>query len=151
MLLSLGFDFVLEMIFVFLGCRCRPCAAVAVVKSSSMVVVCFSEPLMRRMSSDNLSLERLTPRLEQTVLDMLNFLDPFLDSPPMLCSFQKLQSHQPKEVSLHVGCQTLRSDFQTVPKPSVGTCDAGAYAPRCAEKHFGNQMVTWRKRGLSAA
>ena len=42
----------------FRGCRSRPCASVAVVKSSGMVVVCLSEPLMRRMSSANLRLER---------------------------------------------------------------------------------------------
>ena len=48
------FDVVLEMIWVFVGWSCRPCAAVAVVRSSSMVVVCFSEPPMRRTSSANL-------------------------------------------------------------------------------------------------
>ena len=34
-----------------------PCAVVAVLSSSSMLVVCFIEPLMKRMSSANLSLE----------------------------------------------------------------------------------------------
>ena len=33
-------------------CDCKPCAVVAVVKSSSMVVICSSEP--RMMSSANL-------------------------------------------------------------------------------------------------
>ena len=37
---------------------CRQCAVVAVAMLFGMVVVCFSEPLMRRMSSANLRLER---------------------------------------------------------------------------------------------
>ena len=37
----LGFDVVLETTFVFVECSCRPCAVVAVVMSSSMVVVCL--------------------------------------------------------------------------------------------------------------
>ena len=45
------FDVALEMIRVFAGWSCRPCAVVAAVKSSSMAVVCLSETLMRRMSS----------------------------------------------------------------------------------------------------
>ena len=44
------FDVVLEMIFVFVGS--------VVVRSSRMVVVCFSESLMERVSSANLRLER---------------------------------------------------------------------------------------------
>ena len=54
----LGFDVVLEMNFDFVEYWKRPCAVVAVVRSSSMVVVCLSEPLMRRMSSANQRLER---------------------------------------------------------------------------------------------
>ena len=46
------------MVWVFVVWSCRPCAVVAVVRSSSMVVVCSSEPLMRRMSSANLTMER---------------------------------------------------------------------------------------------
>ena len=42
----------------FRGCSSKPCALVAVVRSSSTLVVCLSEPLMRRMSSANLRLER---------------------------------------------------------------------------------------------
>ena len=38
----LCFDAVLEMIFVFVACSCGPCAVVAVVRSSGMVVVCLS-------------------------------------------------------------------------------------------------------------
>ena len=53
----LGFDVVLKMCF-FVGCRCKPCAVVAVVTCSGIVVVCMSEPLMRRMSSANLRFER---------------------------------------------------------------------------------------------
>ena len=37
----------------FVKWSCRPFAVVAVVRSSSMVVVCFSETLMRRMLSAN--------------------------------------------------------------------------------------------------
>ena len=35
----------------FLGCSCRPCVVVEFMRSSGTVVVCLSEPLMRRMSS----------------------------------------------------------------------------------------------------
>ena len=52
----------LEMICVFVGCSCRPCAVVAEVISCSMVVTCLSEPLMRTMSSANLKLERFASR-----------------------------------------------------------------------------------------
>ena len=51
------FSVVLEMIWVFVEWSCKPCAVVAVVRLSDMVVVCFSEPPMRRMSSANLRLE----------------------------------------------------------------------------------------------
>ena len=30
--------------FVFVSCSCRPCAVVAVVRSSGMVAVCLAEP-----------------------------------------------------------------------------------------------------------
>ena len=43
-------------------CCFKRCAVVAVVTSSSMLVVCFSEPLMRRTSSANLRLGRFTSR-----------------------------------------------------------------------------------------
>ena len=56
------FDVVLEMIFVFAMCSGRPCAVVAVVRSSCMVVVCSSEWLMKRMSFSNLGLERFALR-----------------------------------------------------------------------------------------
>ena len=46
-----------------MGWGCRPCAVVALVRSFSMVVVCFSEPLTRRMSSANLKLERCSASL----------------------------------------------------------------------------------------
>ena len=52
------FGVVLEMIFVFVGYSRRPCAVLAVVWWSYMVVVCRCEPLMRRMSSANPRLER---------------------------------------------------------------------------------------------
>ena len=77
------FDVVLEMIWVFVGWSCGPCAVVAVVRSSSMVVVCFSEPLMRRMSSAYLRLERfvlgscsasLTPWLHLIHISAIGFV-----------------------------------------------------------------------------
>ena len=54
--LVLGFDVVLEIFSFFVGCSCRPCAVVAVVRSSSMVIVCLSESLMRNMSSCELEI-----------------------------------------------------------------------------------------------
>ena len=50
------------MIIVFVGCSWRPSAVVALARWSSMVVVCLGEPLMRRMSSANLRLERFVSR-----------------------------------------------------------------------------------------
>ena len=41
-------DVVLDVIFVFAGCSCSPCAVVAVLKSFNMVVVCFTEPVTKK-------------------------------------------------------------------------------------------------------
>ena len=56
-------------VFCFRGwCCCRPCAVVAVVRSSSMVVLCLSEQLLRRMSSANLIFERFVSGSYSTLL-----------------------------------------------------------------------------------
>ena len=52
------FDLVLEVFLVFVRWNYTPCAVVAVVRLSSVVVVCLSEPLMTRMSPAKLRLER---------------------------------------------------------------------------------------------
>ena len=70
-LLVLCFNVVLEMIFVFVTWSCWPCAVVAVVRSSSMVVVCFIELLMRKMSSANVRLERFVSGSCSTSLSYL--------------------------------------------------------------------------------
>ena len=95
------FDVVLEMIWVFVGWSCRPCTVVTVVRSSSMVVVCFSEPLMRRMSSANLWLERfvlvwcaasLTPWLHLFQFSALGFM--------MFCKSELVVQERAERVSL---------------------------------------------------
>ena len=75
----LAFDVVLEMIFVFLECSCKLCAVVAEMRSSSMVVVCWSVPLMRRMSPVNLRLGKIAPRSCSTSLN------PWVVYVPHLC------------------------------------------------------------------
>ena len=62
------FDVALEMIFIFEGGRCRPGAVVAVVRPSSVVVVCFSDPLLRRKFCAHLRLERFASRLHSASL-----------------------------------------------------------------------------------
>ena len=65
--------------FLFLMESRRPCAVVAVVKSSSMVVVCFSELLMRRMSSANLRVG------DVSVVVLLDESDSVVTSVPLFC------------------------------------------------------------------
>ena len=57
------------MIFVFVVCSWRPCAVVAVVKSSCMVVLRLSELMMRR----NLTLERFVSRSCSPWLPLFHF------------------------------------------------------------------------------
>ena len=68
------------MVFVFVGCGGGPCAAVAMVRSSSTVVVCLREPLMRRMSSANLKIG------EVRVSVVVDMSDSAVVSVPLFCS-----------------------------------------------------------------
>ena len=75
MLFFRAFQVALVMMFVFAGCCCKQCAVVAVVRSSSMVVLCLSGLLM---SSANLG-------WEVRVTVTFNKPDSVVVSVPLLC------------------------------------------------------------------
>ena len=64
----------------FCSRSCRPCAVLAVVRSSSMVVVCLSKLLMKRMSSTNPKMEKFASRPCSASLTLWFSLFRFSDS-----------------------------------------------------------------------
>ena len=58
---------------VFVECGCEPCAVVAALRSSNMVVVCLSEPRKRRIPPAHLRLERFASRSHFSVGEFMMY------------------------------------------------------------------------------